>query len=303
MKYKPEGFKVTKTKYTIDEIIDAKDTGEQLTALAVKSDNNLNLYVDLGEGITGVIALDEFEDNEGKATKSVAVITKVGKLVSFKVKDIRAREDGKSHHVILSRKDLQLEYREQFISKLKPGDIVDAKVTHIEDYGLFCDIGAGITALMPIMNISITRVVKPKETLRHLDFIKAVIKSTEDNKITLSHKELLGTWEQEASKFKEGETLIATVKSVKDFGVFVALTPNLFALSKPYSGVEPGDLVAIVIDEFKAEEMKTKVKIVGKADSGAIDESSQYDYRIKEGRIEDWVYSPKGSNKIISTIF
>ena len=47
-----------------------------------------------------------------------------------------------------------------------------------------------------------------------------VIKSiTEDQKITLSHKELLGTWEENAELFSAGQTVTGVIRSVEDYGV------------------------------------------------------------------------------------
>ena len=62
--------------------------------------------------------------------------------------------------------------------------------------------------------------------------IKAVIKSVENGRISLSHKELLGTWEENAERFCAGETVSGIIRSVENYGAFVELTPNLAGLAE-----------------------------------------------------------------------
>lgn len=59
-------------------------------------------------------------------------------------------------------------------------------------------------------------------------------------RVSLSHKELLGTWEENAALFSPGETVSATVRSVESYGIFVELTPNLAGLAEPKAGVRAG---------------------------------------------------------------
>ena len=47
---------------------------------------------------------------------------------------------------------------EHYISKLIPGDIIPARITHLEAFGAFADIGCGIVSLLPIDTISVSRI-------------------------------------------------------------------------------------------------------------------------------------------------
>ena len=94
--------------------------------------------------------------------------------------------------------------------------MIDAKITHLESFGAFCDIGCGNVALLPIDAISVSRISHPKDRFKVGDDIKAVIKSVaDDGKITLSHKELLGTWEENAAAYRQGETVSGIVRNRK----------------------------------------------------------------------------------------
>lgn len=78
-------------------------------------------------------------------------------------------------------------------------------VKNIRKFGAFIDIGGGITGLLHIEDISISRIKSPEERFFVGQKIKVMIKSIdkEDNRIVLSHKELLGNWEDNIGGFQE----------------------------------------------------------------------------------------------------
>ena len=55
----------------------------------------------------------------------------------------------------------------QKISKLHPGDVIDAVVTHMENFGAFVDIGCGIISFLPIDTISVSRIIHPSERFKN----------------------------------------------------------------------------------------------------------------------------------------
>jgi transcriptional accessory protein Tex/SPT6 len=65
---------------------------------------------------------------------------------------------------------------QNYISKLIPGDIIPAKVTHLEQFGAFVDIGCGIPSLIPIDAISISRISHPVDRFVPNQDIKVIIK-------------------------------------------------------------------------------------------------------------------------------
>ena len=191
---------------------------------------------------------------------------------------------------------------ESYISALRAGDIIPATVSHIEGFGVFCDIGAGLSALMPIDSISISRIPHPSARFSAGQSIKAVVKSIDSaGRITLSHKELLGTWEQNAALFSVGETVPGIVRSVEKYGIFVELTPNLAGLAEFSEGIEPGCHAGVYIKSIIPSKMKIKLIIV---DSFAADYPAEpLKYFLESGRIDHWLYSPPESEKIIESVF
>ena len=64
-----------------------------------------------------------------------------------------------------------------YINKLSPGDIIPARITHLEQFGAFADIGCGIASLLPIDFISVSRIEHPGQRFRNGMDIKAIVKN------------------------------------------------------------------------------------------------------------------------------
>ncbi|MEG1869811.1 MAG: S1 RNA-binding domain-containing protein [Oscillospiraceae bacterium] len=274
--------------------------GKILQARATVCTATHDLIVDLGF-CKGIIPRNEgaLGIEEG-VTKDIAIISKVNKAVCFKILSLNADESG-NLHPILSRRMAQRECSDNYLSHLISGDIVEVKVTHLEPFGCFVDIGCGIASLIPIDNISVSRISHPSDRFYSGQIIKAVVRSTSDGRITLSHKELLGTWEQNAALFSSGEAVAGIVRSVEDYGIFVELTPNLAGLAEYKSGVYAGQQASVYIKSLLPEKMKVKLIIVD-----AFDASYQIEpphYFIETGHIDRFVYSPSTSQKLIETVF
>ena len=134
------------------------------------------------------------------------------------------------------------------------------------------------------------------------DEIKVIIKDIdEDNRVTLSHKELLGTWEENAEDFCVGETVSGIIRSVENYGIFIELAPNLAGLAEYTSNVDVGQQASVYIKSIIPEKMKFKLIIV---------EAFNADYPTPEpnyfyigDHIDYFKYSPDCSDRIIETIF
>ncbi len=275
-------------------------SGRIVEAPCIVCDSGHNLIVDFGfiKGIIprteGAIGIDD------GTTRDIALISRVNKAVCFKVTAFANNEHG-NKTVILSRRMAQQECMSRYISKLTPGDIINAKVTHLEQFGCFVDIGCGIPSLIPIDAISVSRINHPSNRMSVGQNIKAVIKSIENGKISLSHKELLGTWEENSSFFKAGETVTGYIRSIESYGIFVELTPNLAGLAELKENVYVNQHASVFIKAIIPEKMKVKLIIVDTFDSGYV--PSGFKYFIESGHIDSWIYSTPSSDKVIRTDF
>ena len=301
--FNPEGWNLKErkgTRFTSADLAEAKIQETVLEAPVQMCDASHNLVVNLG-CMRGIIPREEgaLGITEG-STRDIALISRVGKPICFVVTAITVDDNGRPY-ALLSRKRAQELCRKNFFMTKKAGDIIDAKITHLESFGAFCDIGCGNIALLPIDAISVSRISHPKDRFYVGENIRAVIKGiAPDGKITLSHKELLGTWEENACLFQAGQTVSGVIRSVEDYGVFVEITPNLAGLAEPKPGVQIGQQASVYIKSIIKEKMKIKLIIIDNFDSGY---SPEIKYFYPEEYIEEWDYSPRNCNKRIFTKF
>lgn len=293
-----------------EELYRAMETGQILEAPALLCDNSMRLHVDLG-CMRGVMEREEAVwCRPGEHAKDIAVITRVGKPVAFKILRI-GKEEGEPV-AVLSRRAAQKECAEAFFSSLSPGDLLPAKVTHLETYGAFVDIGCGISSLLSIDCISVSRISHPRDRLSVGMNLAVAVKSvdTELCRIFVTLKELLGTWEENAARFAPGQTVTGRVRSIESYGVFVELTPNLAGLAELRNNAgQPvrtavGDLAAVYIKSILPERMKVKLVIVDSAPSPEFPIPPKYFVDIgTTEHLTYWKYSPAACARLIETVF
>lgn len=274
-------------------------TDIEVKAISCSTDHDIIVEFPFGKGVIpreeGAIGIAD------GTTRDIALISRVNKIVRCRVTSIIRQKDG-SIMPVLSRKTSQDECMANYISSLGSGDIIPARVTHIEHFGAFTDIGCGIPSLIPIDSISVSRISDPSDRFTVGQMIKAAVKRCEGDRVFLTHKELLGTWEENADRFCIGETVSGIVRSIEDYGIFVELAPNLAGLAEPKEGVSAGERVSVYIKSIIREKMKVKLIIV---DSCGRDKSvpANIEYFVGSDHIDRWDYSPPGSSKIIKTVF
>ncbi len=305
MSYLPEGYLINSKENnfylsSIENFNRAFFEKIPLEQRATFCDCNHNLHIDFGF-IHGIIPKDECATGikEG-TTKDIAIISRVNKPVRFIIKEIS--ETGSKKIAILSRLDVQKSFLNEHLPTIIPGDIIDARVTHLESFGVFCDIGCGINALLPIDNISVSRIPHPSARFAVGDDIKVVVKAfDESGRVILTHKELLGTWEENAAYFNVGETVSGIIRSIENYGIFVELTPNLSGLAEYTDEVVNGQQASVFIKSIIPEKMKFKLIIVD-AFNAEYPRIKPH-YFIKSGHIDTFRYSPEFCYKNISTTF
>ncbi len=307
--YKPEGsltstFQNHEYISSIKGLERALERQAILEAPAILCDHNFNLHVALGSKIKGIIPRDEVQYSPREDTKDIAILTRVGKPVCFKVVGFEMNKSGETF-AHLSRRSAQIDCLHNYIETLECGDIIPTKITHLENFGAFVDIGCGIVSLLSIDSISVSRISHPSARLSVGDFIYTVVKSIDDEgRIFVSERELLGSWEENASLFVEGQTVKGIIRSVESYGVFVELKPNLAGLAEYRADVYPGQSAAVYIKSIIPEKMKIKLIIIDSHDTPAFPEPLEYFIDTeKVTHIDSWTYSPPGCKKVIESIF
>ncbi len=302
--YRPEGslFHTPENQSaiaTLTDLMQAQADDRILEARAVRCDIEHNLIVQLpcGEGIIphaeGAIGIAE------GTTRDIVLITRVNKPVCFVV--IGFEQTANGCRPILSRRLAQERCRAEYIANLKRGDVIPARVTRLETFGAFCDIGCGLPALIPIADISVSRIAHPRDRFTTGMEILGVVSSLDNGRICLSHRELLGTWEENAALFNAGETIAGIIRSVEPYGVFVELTPNLAGLAEPREGVRVGQQAAVYIKSVQPEKLKIKLALIDAQDGVVVPQPPQY--FITQGPLAYWRYSPAECSRVIESSF
>ena len=269
--------------------------------------STMQLSVELPDGVIGTMERSEVcfvpdGDENGADVKDIAIITRVGKPIQFKILRIEDRRGAPV--AVLSRRAAQEDCYRKYVSSLSCGDIIPARVTHLEPFGAFCDIGCGLISLLTVDRISVSRISHPSDRFKAGEYISAVVSSVDSlGRLYLSHRELLGTWEENAAHFSAGQTVTGIIRSVEDYGVFVELSPNLAGLAESYDGAVPGDSCSVYIKSIIPDRMKIKLILIdtcGKA------ETAPFTYYVDTDRtwhLDRWKYSPDCCGKVIETVF
>lgn len=306
MQFYPEGYLLETLENTAAlqspaVLAEALQSRKILEARALLCDSGHNLVVDL-PCMKGIIPREEGAMGIREGTvRDIAILSRVNRPVCFIVQSITADSDGKPL-AVLSRRGAQELCMAGWVRRLTPGDVIDARVTHIEPFGVFADIGCGISSLLPIDSISVSRIDHPRERFSIGMDIRAVVKTVENGRVTLTHKELLGNWEENASRFRAGETVGGMIRSIESYGIFVELAPNLAGLAERKENVFPGQQASVFIKSVLPSRMKIKLIIIETFDSERR-RPAPPEYFFTGNHMDEFVYSPAQSEKKIVTKF
>ena len=204
----------------------------------------------------------------------------------------------------LSRRRAQRAALDALLEELRPGDIIPACVTHLEPFGAFVDIGCGVPSLIGIENISVSRISHPGQRFRVGQSVFAAVLELDRRleRVYLTHRELLGTWAENAARFQPGMTVPGVVRGVKDYGIFVELTPNLSGLAERREGLAEGQRLSVYIKSILPQRMKLKLLVIDTLPP--LEGPPPLEYFLTRGRLEHWKYAPPGCVKVgAETVF
>ncbi len=173
-----------------------------------------------------------------------------------------------SHRALLEEQ--QQQQRETLKETLKSGDRVKGTITSIRDFGAFVDIG-GIEGLLPISEISHSRVENIEDVLRVGQELELILKSCDwdANRFSFSLRDTLADpWSQIQDRYRTGNSYPGTVSRLAPFGAFVTLEDGidgLLHISKIAEGkrlrhaqeaLELGQKIEVVIERIEIAEKR-----------------------------------------------
>jgi len=185
----------------------------------------------------------------------------VGKRLKFKV----IKFNRKRNNIVLSRRILLEEERkllkENILSSIQEGAVVEGTVKSLTDYGAFIDLG-GMDGLLHITDIAWGRIGRPSDKLSVGERIKVKVLhfDREKEKVSLGLKQAMpDPWNSVLEKYTVGARVKGKVVNVTDYGVFIELEEGVEGLvhiseltwskkmKHPSKVVHIGDIVEVMV--------------------------------------------------------
>jgi len=178
----------------------------------------------------GVIAFLPGSQVDLRPIKDITFLTNASQ--NFKILKI----DRTQGNIVISRRAIIEEQRrgarDELLSQINEGTILEGVVKNITDYGAFIDL-KHTDGLLHITDMSWSKILHPSEVLSVGQVLKVmVIKyNPESQRISLGLKQLTkNPWEDLQEKYAIGTKVMGTVSLIADYGAFVLLEPNVEGL-------------------------------------------------------------------------
>ena len=184
-----------------------------------------------------------------------------GSMSEFKV----VKAEKKTNNIVLSRKaaiqGTAVENKNDLISKINEGDILEGVVKNLTDYGAFVDLG-GIDGLLHITDISWKKVKHPSDFLSLAQNIevKVIGLDREKFRVSLGLKQLQDDpWANIIKKYEIGMKVLCQISNITDYGLFAEIEEEIEGLvhiseidwtnnnPNPYKVANVGEQIEVMI--------------------------------------------------------
>jgi small subunit ribosomal protein S1 len=192
----------------------------------VKNVTDYGVFIDLG-GLDGLLHISDISWGRINHPSEVFSIGETIEVVVLKY-------DENSEKVTLGYKQKKADPWLNIESRFPEGSTVTGAVVGIKDYGAFIEIEEGIEGLVYISELDWNQ--RPKHPSKYVelgDTVQAVVLKVdkEERRISLGIKQLKAKpWDLVARNYMIGDTVTGKIRSLTDFGAFVALPEGVDAL-------------------------------------------------------------------------
>ena len=208
------------------KILEKIDRGV-LAAGLVKNITDFGAFVDLGEGLTGLLHITDM--SWGRISHPSEVVA-----IGDKIEVMVLNFDEAKTKVSLGLKQKTPNPWLDIDTKYPVGSQIKGKVVNLMPYGAFIELEKGVEGLAHISEFSWTkRYNQPNELLAIGDIIEAVVLNIdkEGQKISLGIKQLeQDPWTSVEEKFPSGTKINGKVRNITDYGAFVELEEGIDGL-------------------------------------------------------------------------
>lgn len=208
-----------------EELLANLEEGQTLKGI-VKNLTDYGAFVDLG----GVDGLLHITDMSWKRIKHPSEIVSVGDEIDVKV----LKFDRERNRVSLGLKQLGADPWVNIKDRYPENTRVKATVTNLTDYGCFAEIEEGVEGLVHVSEMDWTnKNIHPSKVVQVGDEIEVMILDIDQDRrrISLGLKQCQqNPWDAFAEKYKKGDTISGSIKSITDFGIFIGLEGDIDGL-------------------------------------------------------------------------
>lgn len=192
----------------------------------VKNITDYGAFIDLG----GVDGLLHITDMAWKRVKHPSEVFKVGDEIDVKILKFDANNRRVSLGVKQLGDDPWVSIQEQFAI----GSKISGRVTNLTDYGCFVEIAQGVEGLVHMSEMDWTnKNVHPGKIVQVGDEVNVVVLDIdqERRRISLGIKQATeNPWQEFAQQHSKGDKITGKIRSITDFGLFIALGNSLDGL-------------------------------------------------------------------------
>jgi small subunit ribosomal protein S1 len=136
-----------------------------------------------------------------------------------------------TQRISLGMKQLMTDPWDGVNQKYPLGGKFTGRVTNITDYGAFVELEAGVEGLVHVSEMSWTKKnVHPGKLISQSQEVEVMVLDVDGDKrrISLGLKQVMNNpWEQFLAEYPLGAVIEGEVRNITEFGLFVALTPEL----------------------------------------------------------------------------
>ena len=165
----------------------------------------------------------------GSQIDARSIIKDTKELLNKNMEFMILKMDKFRGNIVVSRKaisDVELkEQREELLSQIKEGSIIEGRIKNITDYGIFVDLG-GIDGLVHVSDISWKKVNHPSDIFEVGATVSVkILKFDEElTRLSLGIKQLTDDpWDNVNDFYKVDKVFISNVSAISDQGVFLSI--------------------------------------------------------------------------------
>lgn len=159
------------------------------------------------------------------------ILDELKKLVGQKLSVCIISALAKENKLIFSEKNPESKDREEIVNKYVVGDVLEAEITGVVDFGVFIKIEDGLEGLVHISELDWGLVEDPRSLFKVGDKVKAKVIEIKDGKISLSIKALKSNpWTEAAKKYKKDDIVQAVVIKFNRHGALASIEEGVAGL-------------------------------------------------------------------------